>query len=96
MGSLVLDFPGGDWEVCRHWTQRDGSHHAVFVLTRGDRMANALRLPSTPLRLHVFPFELGPPFGIDFGLGFYPPLPAALAVQFLPALDWPDLGQRGR
>lgn len=114
-GSLVLDYPGGDYEACRPWTQRDrvdfgghtgfvrlalktgvpvvpvvahGSHHAVVVVTRGDRLAKALGL--SKLRIHVLPLLLGPPFGIT--PIFMTPMPAAVTVEFLPALDWSALG----
>jgi 1-acyl-sn-glycerol-3-phosphate acyltransferase len=116
-GALLVVYPGGDWEACRPWRDRDlidfharkgfvrlalrqgvpvvpvvehGSQHTVFVLSRGDRIANALRMPHSPLRFNVLPFVVGPPFGVS--LGAYLPMPAAVTVEFLPALGWSSQG----
>ncbi len=62
-----------------------GSHHAVVVVARGDRLATALGL--NRLRINVFPILLGP-FGLTSILTPPLPLPAAITVEFLPALDW--------
>jgi len=66
-----------------------GSHHAVVVLARGDRLAKALGLHK--LRIKVFPVMLGP-FGISSILT--PPLPmlAAVTVEFMAPIDWSALG----
>ena len=112
-GAAVLVYPGGDWEACRPWTQRDkvdfcgrngfvrlalrcgvpvvpvvahGGHHAVVVLTRGERFARAVGLPG--IRINVFPFLVGPPFGMTPVVFPPPPMPAQITVEFLPALDW--------
>ncbi|HXX91191.1 MAG TPA: lysophospholipid acyltransferase family protein [Acidimicrobiales bacterium] len=114
-GALVLDYPGGDWEACRPWTQRNridlgghrgfvrlalqagvpvvpvvthGSHQTVVVVSRGERLSRLMGLGR--LRIHVFPFVLGPPFGVMPLLT--PPMPSAITVQFLPALDWARFG----
>ena len=62
-----------------------GGHHAVVVLNRGDRLARLIGLPA--LRIGVFPIVLGP-FGVGTILTPPPPMPAAVTVEFLPALDW--------
>ena len=120
LGDLVIVYPGGDWEACRPWGERNridfhnhkgfvrlalrcgvpvipvavyGAQHALFVLSRGDRAARRLHLPNSPLRMNVLPVLFAPPFGITLAPSPYPPpLPAAVKVQFLPALDWSALG----
>jgi 1-acyl-sn-glycerol-3-phosphate acyltransferase len=119
-GALVLVYPGGDYEACRPWSQRDrvdfgehhgfvklalrtqvpvvpvvahGAHHTVVIVSRGERLAHILGLDR--LRIKVFPILVGPPFGINSVLTPPLPLPAAITVEFLPALDWADIG-RGR
>jgi len=66
-----------------------GSHHAVVVVARGERLARALGLKR--LRINVFPILLGP-FGLTSILTPPLPLPAAITVEFLPALDWSGRG----
>ena len=119
-GALVLVYPGGDYEACRPWSQRDrvdfgehrgfvklalhtqvpvvpvvahGAHHTVVILSRGERLAHVLGLDR--LRIKVFPILLGPPFGITSILTPPLPLPAAVTVEFLPALEWADIGPQG-
>ena len=65
-----------------------GAHHTVVVLWRGTSIARALRLGG--LRIGVFPVVLGGPTGVTPILA--PPLPAAVVVDFLPALDWSRYG----
>ncbi len=116
-GACVVVYPGGDWEACRPWTQRNrvdfagrqgfvrlalrcgipvvpvvahGSHHAVVVVTRGDRLARAAGLHS--IRIKVFPFLAGFPFGLASVLTPPVPMPAQVTVEFLPALDWTRYG----
>jgi len=67
-----------------------GGHHAVVVLARGDRLARAAGLHA--LRVKVFPFLVGPPFGITSVLAPPLPMPAHLTLEFLPALDWTGYG----
>jgi len=67
-----------------------GGHHAVMVLARGDRIAQAAGLRS--LRVNVFPLLAGFPFGINSVLTPPPPMPAHLTLEFLPALDWTGYG----
>ena len=63
-----------------------GGHHSVVVLTRGDRLARAVGLNA--LRINVFPFLAGFPFGVTPALPPPLPMPAHLTLEFLPALDW--------
>lgn len=67
-----------------------GGQHAVVVLTRGDRLARAAGLHG--IRIKVFPFLAGPPFGITSILTPPLPMPAQLTLEFLPALDWTGYG----
>jgi 1-acyl-sn-glycerol-3-phosphate acyltransferase len=115
-GALVLDYPGGDWEACRPWLDRNtidfggrtgfvrlalrtgvpvvpvvahGSHDSVIVLSRGEAIARALGLGASHIK--VFPILLGP-FGLTTALTPPPPLPSSVTVEFLPAIEWSDLG----
>jgi 1-acyl-sn-glycerol-3-phosphate acyltransferase len=63
-----------------------GGHHSVVVLARGDRLARAVGLNA--LRINVFPFLAGFPFGVASALTPPLPMPAHLTLEFLPALDW--------
>jgi 1-acyl-sn-glycerol-3-phosphate acyltransferase len=63
----------------------NGSHDAVIVLSRGDKVARLLGLDR--LRIKVFPYTLGVPFGIAPVVPQLP-LPASVQVSFLPPLDW--------
>ena len=60
-----------------------GTHETLFVLSRGDRIARALRLDKLA-GLNVFPIILSAPFGLTVG-PLYPaiPLPAKLALRVL-------------
>jgi 1-acyl-sn-glycerol-3-phosphate acyltransferase len=72
-----------------------GGHHAVVVLTRGDRLARAVGLRS--VRINVFPLLAGFPFGVTSILTPPLPMPAQLTLEFLPALDWDGFRlRRGR
>jgi len=66
-----------------------GSHHAVIVVSRGRGVARALGLRR--LRINVFPFLVGP-LGVTSILTPPFPMPAAVTVEFLPALDWSGHG----
>ncbi len=115
-GALVLVYPGGDFEACRPWTQRNriefgghtgfvrlalrlgvpvvpvvthGSHDAVVVLSRGERLAHVLGL--NRLRIKVFPILLGP-FGVTSILAPPLPMPSAVTIEFMAPIDWSDLG----
>jgi 1-acyl-sn-glycerol-3-phosphate acyltransferase len=67
-----------------------GSHDAVIVVFRGDRLAHALGL--NRLRINVFPILVGPPFGLTSALTPPLPMPAAITVEFLPPFDWSAYG----
>ncbi len=67
-----------------------GGHHAVVVLARGDRLAQAAGLHR--LRINVFPILAGFPFGVTSVLTPPLPMPAHLTLEFLPALDWTAYG----
>lgn len=67
-----------------------GGQHMAVVLSRGDRLARAMRL--NKLRVNVFPIMAGPPFGVVTVLTPPLTLPAAITVQFLPPLDWSRYG----
>ncbi len=67
-----------------------GGHHAVVVVTRGDRLARAAGLHG--IRIKVFPFLAGLPFGLASVLTPPLPMPAQVTVEFLPALDWSAYG----
>jgi hypothetical protein len=69
-----------------------GGHDAVVVLSLGERTARLLGLGR--LRLRVFPWTLGLPFGVAPVIPQLP-LPAAVRVSFLPALDWSIRGPGG-
>ena len=115
-GALVLDYPGGDWEACRPWLDRNtidfghrtgfvrlalrtgvpvvpvvahGSHDSVVVISRGEAIARRTGLGVG--RIKVFPILLGP-FGLTTMLTPPPPLPSSITVEFLPPIDWSDLG----
>lgn len=67
-----------------------GAHHAVMVLSRGDRLARVAGLRH--VRINVFPFLAGFPLGVTSVLTPPLPMPAQLTVEFLPALDWSGYG----
>jgi hypothetical protein len=66
-----------------------GSHHAVVILSRGERLARALGL--NKLRIKVFPIVLGP-FGVSSILTPPLPMPAAVTVEFMTPIDWSSMG----
>lgn len=62
-----------------------GSHDSLIVLSRGERFARVVGLDR--LRADIFPFVLGPPFGLTVFLP-YLPLPTKIIVDVLDPLDW--------
>jgi len=62
-----------------------GSHDAVVVLARGDRLARLLGLDR--LRVKVFPIVLGP-FGVTTLLAPPLPMPSAMTIEFMAPIDW--------
>ncbi len=112
----LLVYPGGDFETCRPWTERNqimfagrtgfvrlalrtgapvvpvvgyGAHHAVVVLSRGERLARMLGL--NRLRIKAFPILLTP-FGLTSIVMPPPPLPSSITVEFMDAIDWSRYG----
>lgn len=66
-----------------------GSHDAIVIVSRGERLARALGLHH--LRIQVFPILLAP-YGLTTILTPPLPMPAAIVVEFLPPLDWTSYG----
>ena len=66
-----------------------GSHDAVVVVARGDRLASALGLHR--LRIQVFPIMLAP-YGLTTVLTPPLPMPSSVTVEFLPPVDWSAYG----
>jgi len=60
-----------------------GGQETALFLSRGERLAKALRLDKT-FRLKVLPISLGPPWGLNVGdmLGHFP-LPAKITIETL-------------
>lgn len=72
-----------------------GGQETALFLTRGQRLARALRIHRT-LRSRVLPVSFGPPFGLTiFDLPARIPLPAKISISVLPALDVRELAGRG-
>ena len=69
-----------------------GSHDAVVVLARGDRLARTAGLRT--VRINVLPLLAGFPFGVTSILTPPLPMPAHLTLEFLPVLDWSRYGPR--
>jgi 1-acyl-sn-glycerol-3-phosphate acyltransferase len=66
-----------------------GQETALFV-TRGQRVARALRLDRAA-RLKVLPVSIGPPFGVNvLDLPGRVPLPSKITLQVLPPIDLPQ------
>ena len=63
-----------------------GSHETIFVAIRGDRLAASMGLDR--IRVKVFPFSIGFPFGL--APGFIPqlPLPSKIDIEVGETLDW--------
>jgi 1-acyl-sn-glycerol-3-phosphate acyltransferase len=66
-----------------------GSHDAIVIVSRGDRLARLLGLHR--LRIRVFPILLAP-YGLTTILTPPLPMPSAITVEFLPPLDWSAYG----
>jgi 1-acyl-sn-glycerol-3-phosphate acyltransferase len=63
-----------------------GSHETTFVLARGDRLAASMGLEK--IRVKVFPFTVGFPFGIAPGFVPQLPLPSKIDIEVGDAFDW--------
>ena len=67
-----------------------GSHDAIFVLTRGDALARAVGFDR--LRINIFPFVAGPPWGIAPVQLPTIPMPAKVTVRICEPFDWSRFG----
>ena len=67
-----------------------GGHESTVVLTRGEKIAAALRLDRIRLDIHPILFQV--PWGITPPSFVGVPLPAKITVQVCPPLDWRHLG----
>ena len=63
-----------------------GSHATTYVLTRGETLAEAMGLHR--MRVKIFPFTLGFPFGITPGFVPQMPLPSKISIDVGRPLDW--------
>ena len=67
-----------------------GGQENQFYLTRGTRLASALRLTALERRLfrsNILPVTIGFPFGLSVVLPINMPLPTKLVTQVLPPID---------
>ena len=67
-----------------------GTHEQLVILSRGEHIARALRLPKL-MRTRTFPIALALPWGLSSGLLPYMPLPAQTTVAFGPPLSFEEL-----
>ena len=67
-----------------------GSHDSLIVVSRGDAIGRALGLDR--LRIQVFPFMVGVPFGVAPVFLPQMPYPAKVVVEVLEPVDWSHLG----
>lgn len=67
-----------------------GTHEQLVILSRGESIARALRLPEL-MRTRTFPIALALPWGLSSGLLPYVPLPAQTTVAFGPPLSFAEL-----
>jgi 1-acyl-sn-glycerol-3-phosphate acyltransferase len=63
-----------------------GSHDAIIVLTRGERLAQAIGLHR--LRANILPIVAGPPWGVAPFMLPTLPLPTKVTVQVCEPMDW--------
>jgi 1-acyl-sn-glycerol-3-phosphate acyltransferase len=63
-----------------------GSHETTFVLARGDRLAASMGLER--MRVKVFPFTFGVPFGLAPGFVPQLPFPSKITIEVGEPLDW--------
>jgi 1-acyl-sn-glycerol-3-phosphate acyltransferase len=63
-----------------------GSHETTFVLARGDRLAASMGLEK--IRVKVFPFTFGFPFGVAPGFVPQLPFPSKITIEVGEPLDW--------
>lgn len=63
-----------------------GGQETALFLSRGDRLAQLLRLDKV-MRIKVLPVVLSAPLGITLPFSPFLPLPAKITLQFLPPID---------
>jgi len=63
-----------------------GSHATTFVLTRGEKLAESMGL--NRMRVKIFPFTLGFPFGVAPGFVPQMPLPSKITIEVGKPFDW--------
>jgi 1-acyl-sn-glycerol-3-phosphate acyltransferase len=66
-----------------------GAHETLIVLTDGQKIAEALRLPSI-FRARIFPVHLSLPWGLAVGPWPHLPLPARLRYRIGPPVEPPE------
>lgn len=67
-----------------------GGHETQIVVSRGERMARAMRLDR--IRAGAFPFSFNFPAGLAPSWIPYVPLPAKITMQVCEPMRWPNLG----
>ena len=67
-----------------------GTHEQLIVLSRGDRIARALRTKRW-IRIETFPLVFALPWGFTLGYLPYLPLPAQTTLSFGAPLRWADI-----
>jgi 1-acyl-sn-glycerol-3-phosphate acyltransferase len=65
-----------------------GSQHTLFVISRGDRIGHLIGIDR--LRVNVFPFAIGFPFGLTSAFLPSVPIPAKIVVEVLDPIRWSD------
>jgi 1-acyl-sn-glycerol-3-phosphate acyltransferase len=64
-----------------------GSHDAIFVVSRGDRLAHRIGIDRW-LRVKVLPLVAGPPWGVALAPIPTMPMPAKVTIRVCEPLDW--------
>jgi len=70
-----------------------GAHETFVVLTDGQQLAEALRLPQL-VRAHIWPVHLSFPWGLGIGPWPHLPPPTKLRYRFGPPIDPREVGWR--
>jgi 1-acyl-sn-glycerol-3-phosphate acyltransferase len=69
-----------------------GTHEQLIILSRGESIARALRMPSL-MRTKTFPIALALPWGLTSALLPYIPLPAQTTVAFGAPITFDDISE---
>jgi 1-acyl-sn-glycerol-3-phosphate acyltransferase len=69
-----------------------GTHEQLIILSRGESIARALRMPSL-MRTKTFPIALALPWGLTSGLLPYIPLPAQTTVALGPPITFDEVDE---